>query len=81
MTDKEYYTLAEVAKKTRLALTTLQRDARAGKFEHIHRGRTRVMTQDQIDALLEASTTRIEPDIGADDLALIRARVWRRKAG
>jgi len=50
------YTLKEVAELTGFALRTLQLEARAGKFTHIHRGRTRLMTMEQIQVLVSQST-------------------------
>lgn len=46
------YTLEEVAQMTGFALRTLQRDARAGRISHIHRGRRRLMTDQHIRELL-----------------------------
>lgn len=55
MTD--FYTFEQVAEITGFALRTLQRDARKNKFAHIHRGRTRLMTEEQIEALITQSIT------------------------
>lgn len=60
-----FYSLEEVAKRTGFAFRTLQRDARAGKFAHIRRGRLRVMTEEQIEQLIQSSTVvPAQPDRG-----------------
>lgn len=55
-TVTDLYTLEEVAARTGFALRTLQRDARAEKFAHVRRGKTRLMTEDQIEDLIKSST-------------------------
>lgn len=77
------YTLAQVSEKTGFALRSLQRDARAGKFEHIHRGRIRLMTEEQIDKLVSASVTGTLPvDLGpqSDGLAAVKKILSRSKS-
>ncbi len=51
------YTLKQVSEMTGFALRTLERDARADKFVHVHRGRDRFMTQEQIEDLVAQSIT------------------------
>lgn len=51
----DLYTLKWVAEHYNFSLRTLQRDARAGKFAHVQRGRTRLMTAEQIKDLIKAS--------------------------
>lgn len=74
------YTLAEVAEQTGFALRSLQRDARAGKIAHIHRGRQRLMTEEQIQALLQQGT--VTPAASANpsaekDMARLRKMMSR----
>jgi hypothetical protein len=47
------YDLHEVSKNWRLPKQPLVEAARAGAFEHIRFGRTRLMTPDQVEALLD----------------------------
>ncbi len=47
-----YYTLEEVADLLHISLISLQRDCRAGRVRHIHLGRQRLMTREQIEALV-----------------------------
>jgi hypothetical protein len=50
------YTLREVSDQTGFALRTLERDCRAGRVEHVHRGRERLMTAAQVQTLIEKHT-------------------------
>ncbi len=71
----DLYTLEEVvAMYPELSLRTLQDSARANKFEHVHFGRKRFMTADQIKRLIDDKTKRPASD---DALASVR----RRRAG
>lgn len=53
----ELFTLKEVAERTGFSLRTLQDDCRAGRVAHVHRGRDRLMTADQVRALIDQHTT------------------------
>lgn len=82
------YTLSEVAALTGFALRTLQRDCRAGKITHVHRGRDRLMTREQVEMLINRHTAQAaQPELpfAADDQALLREqaarRRWERKIG
>lgn len=50
-------TLKEVAARTGFALRTLERDCRADRIPHVHCGRARMMTGDQVAALIKRYTT------------------------
>lgn len=74
------YTLQEVAERTGFALRTLQRDARAGKIAHLHRGRARLMTEEHIQELIKASDTRYKADADSEArLDKVRAMMARSK--
>jgi hypothetical protein len=62
MTDElpKLWTLEEVADRTGFALRTLQRDCRAGRIEHVHRGRDRLMTAAQVQKLIEQDTAALK---------------------
>jgi len=51
------FTLKEVAERTGFSLRTLERDCRAGRVVHVHRGRDRMMTSAQIQMLVDQHTT------------------------
>lgn len=66
MTDNAFprlFTLREVAERTGFAFRTLQRDCRAGRVTHVHRGRDRLMTEQQIQDLIDKHTTKPKPAI------------------
>lgn len=71
LSDLRLYTLAEVAEHTGLSLRHLTDGARARRFEHVHRGKARLMTAKQIRKLLDTSTVTAEAD---DELARERER-------
>ena len=76
------YTLSEVAEITGFALRTLQRDCRAGKITHVHRGRDRLMTREQVEMLINRHTAQAEQHelpFAAEDQSLIRDQVARRR--
>jgi hypothetical protein len=54
------YSFAEVVEITKGVITKdwLDRQARAGTFEHVHVGRNRGLTPAQLDRLLEQQTTK-----------------------
>lgn len=56
------WTLAEVAEATGFALRTLEHDCRADRVAHIHRGRDRLMTTEQVWQLIDAHTVEITED-------------------
>lgn len=59
MTDgvvSRLFTLQEVAERTGFALRTLQRDCRASRVAHVHRGRDRLMTEQQVQELIDRHT-------------------------
>ena len=78
------YTLADVAEMTGFPLRPLLDDCRAGRIEHIRRGRERYMTPAQIRDLIEAHRVAAEQDpaqAAADNaLAAYRERVASRLA-
>lgn len=79
MNGKLTHTLAEVAQLTGFSERSLADDCRAGRIEHVHRGRDRVMTDEQIAALIRAHTVR-PADTGAGaDLDRVRNRVAGRR--
>lgn len=78
MDDIRLWTLAEVAEQTGFALRTLERDCRAGRVEHVHRGRVRCMTTPQVQALI---ARHIERPIGNGSKAAARLERMLRKAG
>ena len=55
------FTLAEVSNKTGFALRSLELDCRAGRVEHVHRGRDRFMTAAQVELLIAGHTKRPTP--------------------
>lgn len=77
------YTLAEVAQQTGFALRTLQREARANKIPHIHRGRVRLMTAAHIHELIRASTVTVTAPIADKNAGVekIRALLARQARG
>lgn len=54
------YTFTEVVEMTKGVITKdwLDRNARAGRFEHVHVGRNRGLTPKQLDALLTQQTAK-----------------------
>jgi hypothetical protein len=75
------YTLEEVSERTGFALRTLQRDARIGKFAHVHRGRQRLMTDEQIELLLQQSTIKpAKPDLPTSGLDAVKKVLARSKS-
>lgn len=79
------WTLKEVSEQTGFALRTLQRDCRAGRVTHIHRGRDRLMTTEQVQALIaqhvEQPQTPAAPAISdADKRAAYREAALKRAA-
>ncbi len=74
------YTLEEVAAATGFALRTLERDCRAGRIAHVHRGRARMMTADQVEALIELSIKQPLPDSEAGRRAAAQMRLLRMQA-
>jgi excisionase family DNA binding protein len=72
--DEITYTLREVAAMTHYPLRTLQRGCRAGRIDHTKLGRERVMTQAQVDALLEQHR---KPAVVDDEQAAKAADVQR----
>lgn len=75
------WTLDEVSKETGFALRTLQRDCRADKIPHVHRGRDRLMTTEQVWALIAQHTVKPveDPAITAEKArkAKLQARLER----
>lgn len=72
------YTLKEVSDHTGFALRTLERDCRAGRVVHVHRGRDRLMTVEQVAALIQQHTT--QPSPVPSEIDEYRARLWEREA-
>lgn len=77
MNEKSLYTLKEVAAKTNFSLRGLKADCIAGRIDHVHRGRLRAMTPEQLARLIADHTKTSE---STDVLAAIRTRVARRHA-
>jgi hypothetical protein len=79
----QLYTLREVAEATGLPYRSLDDDARAGRFEHIHYGKYRRMTAAQVKALLLSNTkgtTNVVTGSDIDErLAAVAARVARQQ--
>jgi hypothetical protein len=82
----DLHTLDEVADRYGLSARALWDRARGRKFEHIRFGKQRYMTNEQIAALLSASTVstddqeRRDADLAATRERLSRARSRRRPA-
>lgn len=72
------FTLAEVAERTGFNLLGLARDCRAGRVEHVHRGRDRLMTAEQVEKLVMAHTTTVKVESGTAEAR--HAEVWKREA-
>jgi hypothetical protein len=66
------WTLKEVSEYTHFALRSLEVDCRAGRLEHVHRGRERLMTNAQVDALIASATKKARPT--APDTNQIKAQ-------
>jgi hypothetical protein len=77
MSEELLYTLEEVAKRTHFSLRSLKADCIAGRIDHVHRGRLRAMTPEQLARLIADHTKTSE---STDVLAAIRTRVARRHA-
>lgn len=72
------YTLAEVAAMhPELSVRVLAEQARDKKIEHVHFGRRRFMTAEQIETLIKSRTVRTTED---EALAKVAARRRRRTA-
>jgi hypothetical protein len=78
--QKLVYSLPEVAELTGFPLRSLQRQCRAGKVEHIHYGRYRGMTAEQIRKLVadhfsgERATTSSDLDEAREFVLKLAAR-------
>ncbi len=71
------WTLREVHERTGFALRTLERDCRAGRIAHIHRGRKRFMTTAQVEMLVTAHAVKNQPAL--PDSAKLAAQEKLRK--
>lgn len=74
------YTLAEVAEMTGFPLRPLLDDCRAGRVEHIHRGRERYMTPEQVHSLIESHRVMVKQDPAMAEFEKYRNRVAARLA-
>lgn len=84
MADAKWlHTLAEVAALTGFSERSLADDCRAGRIEHVHRGRDRLMTDEQIAALIREHTvhpaTGKPGELSQSELAELRNRVNRKR--
>ncbi len=72
-------TLPEVARQTGLSLRSLQDGVRTGRITHVHIGKSRLMTPQQVEHLVE---THVKTANASDDdgLAPVRARLARRQS-
>ncbi len=75
MTTPLLYSLTEIAELTGWSLRALKRDTRAGRIDHVRRGRAIAMTPEQVAQLIDAHTVT---SATLDPLAAVRARVARR---
>ncbi len=55
--ERLVFSLTEVAWMTGFSERGIERDCRAGKVRHVHRGQTRGMTREQIEELVAVYTT------------------------
>lgn len=72
------YTLAEVAEATGFNLRGLEQDCRHGRVGHVHRGRDRLMTTAQVEALIASHSKDASP--APSELEAYRAAAWQREA-
>jgi hypothetical protein len=78
--DRPLYPLADVATALGWSCDQLTRDARAGRFEAVHRDRRWWMTPEQIGGLIKAHTHRPKPRPVADPDARDAQRAARRRS-
>ncbi|MET0419574.1 MAG: hypothetical protein ABW022_26465 [Actinoplanes sp.] len=71
------YSLEEVAQRTGLAVTSLVKECRAGRLEHVHKGDFRGMTPLQVSKMLEKYSCTGESSAAKDDIAQARAQSAR----
>ena len=75
LTLPKLHPFPEVAKRLGIPLRTLRERSWDRQFDHVRIGRERYLTDDQLNALIEAYTVTSKR---ADDLAKTRQRVARR---
>lgn len=70
------FTLAEVAEQTGMSLRQIEKDCRAGRVRHVHRGQLRGMTRAHIAELVERHTISpgVEHQTEAQKAAAARQR-------
>ena len=76
------YTLEQVSERTGFALTSLQKDCRAGKIKHVRYGDARAMTPKQLADFMRQHSTggELAPRISPADDEVAQAREATRQS-